>query len=54
MCEIFMQNIEMERVQVYGMDNPCRKLGLRSFQFVVSIPLGTDFWPLPLAGDTKI
>ena len=52
MGEIFMDNIEMERVQVNGMDNLCRKLGSHSFQFVVSVPLGTDFWPLPLAGKT--
>ena len=50
MGEIFTSNIEMERVQVNGMDNLCRRLGSRSFQFVVSVPLGTDFWPLSLAG----
>ena len=54
MCEIFAQKIEMERVQVFGMDNLCRKLGSRSFQFVFSVPWGTDFWPLPLAGDARI
>ena len=53
MGEIFTDNIEMERVQVNGgTDNRCRGLGSRSFQFVVSVPLGTDFWPLPLAGET--
>ena len=50
----FTDNIEMERELVHGMDNLCRKLASHSFQFVVSVPLGTDFWPLPLAGDTKI
>ena len=50
MGEIFTNSIEMERELVYGMDNLCRKLTSRSFQFVVSVPLGTDFWPLPLAG----
>ena len=50
MGEIFTSNIGVERVLVNGMDNLCRKLGSRSFQFVVSVPLGADFWPLPLAG----
>ena len=49
MGKIFTGNIEMERVQVNAMDNLCRKLGSHSFQFVVSVPLGADFWPLPLA-----
>ena len=52
MGEIFTDNIEMERVQVDGMDNLCRRLGTRSFQFVVSVPLGTDCWSLPLVGET--
>ena len=46
--EIFTDSIEMERVLVNGMDNLWRKLASRSFQFVVSVPLGTNFWPLPL------
>ena len=44
MGEIFTNSIKMVRELVYCMDNLCRKLTSRSFQFVVSVPLGTDFW----------
>ena len=54
MDEVFTDNIKMEIVLLNGIDNLCKKLDSRSFQFVVSVPLGTDFWPLPLAGKTWI
>ena len=38
----------MERVQVNGMDNLCWKLSSRSFQLVVSVPLGADCWQGPI------
>ena len=46
MGEIFTNSIKMERELVYCIDNLCRKLTSRSFQFVVSVPLGTDFLAL--------
>ena len=48
MGEIFTNSIKMVRELVYCMDNLCRKLNSRPFQFVVSVPLGTDFWPFKL------
>ena len=49
MGEIFTDNIEMERVLVNGMDNLCRKLGLRSFQFVVLWFRLSGWWCWPKA-----
>ena len=51
-CELvkFLHIIkEMERARLTAWTICAEKLGSRSFQFLVSVPLGADCWPLPLA-----
>ena len=43
MCKIFTIIIGVERVMADGMDNLCWKPCSRSFQYVVSVPIGCGF-----------
>ena len=47
----FLQIVkEVERAWLMAWTICAENFGLRSFQYLVSVPSGADCWPLPLAG----